>query len=47
MKLYALALNGERRYELPLIRKGEIISMEIDTAELPGGPSLYFELAAE
>lgn len=47
MKLYALALNGERRYELPLTRNGETLSLNIDTSSLPGGPSIYFELAAE
>lgn len=34
-----------RRAELPVTAKDGELMLDIDTARLPGGPALYFELA--
>lgn len=47
MKAWALALNGTRIAELPLRRTADGVVLKIDTAAIPGGPAVYFELAAE
>ena len=47
LKLYALATDGSRRFELPLEKKGPLVRGRINTAEYKDGPSLYFELAVE
>ncbi len=48
LRAWALAMNGERRTELPVIRRPDGTQiLEVDTAALPEGPSLYFELAEE
>ncbi len=47
LKLYALATDGSRRFELPLSKEGNSVRCRINTAEYKDGPSLYFELVAE
>lgn len=47
MKAWALSLNGERREQLPLLTVDRTATLVLDTAKLPGGPALFFELAAE
>lgn len=47
LKLYALGLNGARLAELPLKRRADVVQFDIDTAKIPFGPSIYFELVAE
>lgn len=47
LKLYALATDGSRRFELPLAKEGSSVLGRINTAEYKDGPSLYFELASE
>ena len=46
-RLYALALSGERREELPLKIRRHEVEIEIDTARLVRGPTPFFELVAE
>ena len=46
LKLYALALNGERRQELPVAYAGGRLKFRLDTAELRDGPTPFFELSA-
>ena len=45
-KLYALALNGERREELPVRVDGGRIQVTVDTAKLKA-PTPFFELVLE
>lgn len=45
MALYALAPDGTRIEQLPVVKTAEGISFSIQTAALKHGPSLYFELA--
>ena len=45
-KLYALAQNGRRLDELKVQASGGSLRMFIDTASLPQGPALMFELVA-
>ena len=48
LRAWALAMNGERRSELPVVRKPDGTQvLEVDTAALPEGPALYFELAEQ
>ena len=44
---YALKLNGERTDPVPCRIADGKISMAIDTAKLPSGPALFFELVVE
>ncbi len=44
LKCFALAIDGERREELPVRREGKRLRLDIDTAALKTGPALYFEL---
>ena len=46
MKAYALRMNGERLAELPLKRNGNELVLSVDTAALPAGPAIYYELTA-
>lgn len=43
-KLYALGLNGERQEMIPVVKEGEQLKVEIDTASLEKGASVFFEL---
>ncbi len=47
LKAWALSLNGERRESLPLLIDDRTVTLMLDTAALPGGPALFFELAVE
>jgi hypothetical protein len=42
--LYALGMNGSRRQKLPLTRKANQLLINIDTAALNDGPTVFFEL---
>lgn len=44
MKTYALGLDGSRLAELPLRRIPGGAELTVDTAAIPGGPSVFFEL---
>lgn len=46
-KCYALGLDGARLSELPLTVKKDFVELNVNTAELPHGPGLYFELIAD
>lgn len=47
LKVYALAMNGERRSEIrPVSNSDGMLVLDIDTAKLPDGPALFFEIAA-
>lgn len=46
-KLYALGIDGKRLAELPLTRSSGTIGIDVDTAAIPNGPALYFELTAK
>lgn len=43
-RVYALKLNGERISELPIESRDGKLTLELDTAALPGGPALFYEL---
>ena len=45
LKLYALAMDGTRIAELPLHKNGNRAEISLNTAAIPNGPALYFELA--
>lgn len=45
LSLYALKLNGERSTELPFKKTGKRLDIQLNTADLPEGPTTYFELA--
>ena len=47
LKLYALALNGERRQVLPRAYKDGRFHISLNTAELNHGPTPFFELVRE
>ncbi len=46
MKLYALAIDGTRREQIPFETKDGAIQVTLDTAALKGGPTPFFELVA-
>ena len=43
--LYALALSGERMQKLPLEAENGVLKIDIDTAKLRDGTTVFFELA--
>lgn len=43
-RAYALKLNGERASELPVKNEAGRLVLDIDTAALPDGPAVFFEL---
>ncbi len=45
--LYPLALNGERREEIPTTFENGKLKIEIDTATLPNGATTMFEIVAK
>lgn len=46
LRLYSLRMNGARSGEIkPVSTANGLFVAEIDTAKLPDGPALYFELA--
>jgi len=46
-KFYPLALDGTRRKEILLMQKGKKLAIHLNTAALPDGPTVFFELAQE
>ncbi|MBS1368953.1 MAG: hypothetical protein HPZ91_03255 [Lentisphaeria bacterium] len=46
-EFYALGLDGSRREKLPLKAEGDQLRIELDTAKLKHGNTVFFELAAE
>jgi hypothetical protein len=44
LRLYAVALNGERSEVIPLERSATGIRFTLDTARLQRGPTTFFEL---
>lgn len=47
MSLYALAINGERREKLEMVKSDGKLGIKIDTAKLKYGPAVFFELVKE
>jgi hypothetical protein len=47
MALYALALNGERREQLPLTWQDGRLQIHLDTGNLKHGPTSFFELTID
>lgn len=47
LRCYALALDGTRREVVPLQATDGELRITLDTARLPGGPTVFFELASE
>jgi hypothetical protein len=47
LKVWPLALGGTRRAPIPLTRAGNTVELRVDTAALPDGPALFFEIAEE
>ena len=45
LKCWALALDGTRIDNVPVKRSGDRLVLDIDTAKIKNGPSIYFELA--
>ena len=45
LKAWALGIDGSRLAELPLKKSGDGISLVVNTAAIPNGPSLYVEFA--
>lgn len=46
-RVYALGLDGRRRYIIPTCSKGDVMELNVDTAAMPEGPSIYFEIVTE
>jgi hypothetical protein len=47
LKAWPLTLGGTRRQAIPLTQTGDAIELHVDTAALPDGPALFFEIAGE
>jgi hypothetical protein len=47
LKAWPLTLGGARREAIPLTQAGGAIELHVDTAALPDGPALFFEIAGE
>ena len=47
LKLFALATNGQRIAELPLKKTDGTVEINVDTAKIPNGPAIYFELTTK
>jgi len=45
LKAFALGLEGQRRGEIPVKADGDRLILSVDTGKLPGGPTVFFELA--
>lgn len=46
-KVYALALNGARREEVPVSVSKGLLQISLDTASLKGGPTTFFEIVIQ
>ena len=47
LRLFALAANGQRIAELPLKKTDGTVEILVDTAKIPNGPAIYFELTTK
>ena len=47
MKAYALGMDGKRITEMPVRRNGNRVEFSLDTAAIPNGPALFFELSSK
>ena len=47
LRLYAVALNGERMERLPLEKLDDGVRFILDTSKLKHGPTTFFELVDE
>lgn len=47
LKAYVIRLDGSRDGELPVSVQGDTLTLSVNTAEIPGGPAVFFELVAE
>ncbi|CAM3441433.1 beta-galactosidase [Polaromonas hydrogenivorans] len=47
LRVWPLSLNGERRTQINLKVNGNVAQLHLDTAALPDGPALFFEIAVE
>lgn len=47
LKIWPLSLSGVRRSPIPMAVSGGIAQLKLDTANLPDGPALFFEIAVE
>ncbi len=45
LKAYVVRLDGSRDGELPVTVNGDELTLAVDTAKIPGGPAIFFELA--
>lgn len=45
LKAFAVDLNGRRQAELPVKAENGRLLLDVDTATLPGGPAVFFEIA--
>ncbi len=46
-RVYPLSVNGIRRAAIPAAFEGGVLKLEIDTTELPEGPTPFFEITAD
>lgn len=45
LKVFAVDLNGRRQGEIPARAENGVLHLRVDTAKLPGGPAVFFEIA--
>ncbi len=45
LKAFAVDLSGKRQGEIPVTVKNGRLHLRVDTAKLPGGPAVFFEIA--
>ncbi|WP_143084354.1 beta-galactosidase [Nitrosospira briensis] len=47
LKAWPLSLSGVRREPIPLTRVGDAVELQLDTARMPEGPAVFFEIATK
>ncbi len=47
LKAFVVRLDGSRDGELPVTVNGDELTLAVDTAKIPGGPAVFFELATK
>lgn len=47
VRAWPLSMDGERRAPLTVQRRGDQVTLRLDTAKLPDGPALYFEVVVD
>jgi hypothetical protein len=47
VRVWPLSMDGERRAALAVQRHGDQVTLKLDTAKLPDGPALYFEVVVD